>query len=273
MKKFLVLLLVVTMAASFVYAVGQKEEMSSEPMISGAYVPGQTETAYAYTHGGYVGMAKVMTDDNGDLSVMLDETFLPHTLAIVDIEAPEWTENNTTQYLSRGSVGYVAKYVEYNGTVYVGVETGATFSYVEADEAGMPTGGTDLEKAILRNQGTMATYTALAKAGQFKVFTEFGGTPVAITTTSYGAVNKKDAPGYWGGDRATTWMSNMKAIEDFIAENGLQFNEADMVRAAEENAEGLKVWSVADAVSGATNSDFKDYFGMAQHAAGKLKTN
>jgi hypothetical protein len=273
MKKILVLLLMITMAISISSCSGKKDDMSSEPMITGVYVPGQTETAYAYVHGGYVGMAKVTTDDNGDLTVFLDEAFLPHVTAGVELGG-DWTEDNTVTFDSHGPA-YAAKYVEYNGQVYVGVETGSAFSYVEADEAGMPAGNTDLEKAIIKNQSTMAAYFALLASGGFKTYTEFGGKATPVTTTSNGGLFKKTAPGYWGPTetRTRTWMSNMKEIEDFIAENGLQFNESDMIKATEENADGAKVWSVADAVTGATNSDFKDYIGVAQRAAGKLKTN
>lgn len=270
MKRILILLLALTMVSSFIYSGGKKDEVSSEPMVTGAYVPGQTETAYGYTHGGYVGMAKVKTDDNGDLTVSLDEAFLPHVLAQVDVEAAEWSEDNTVVFDSHGPKN-VAKYVEYNGKVYVAVSAGTSLTYVEADEAGMAVGNTDLEMSILRNQGTMAAYYALIASGSFKTFTEFGGDAMVVTTTGSGGLTKKNSPGYWAFGQ--TWIGNITAIEEFIAANGVQFNEADMVRASEENADGLKLWSVADAVSGATNSDFKDYFGLAQHAAGKLKTN
>jgi len=275
MKKIFLLLCIVTFTASFIYGGGQKEEMaaepiSSEPMITGAYVPGQTETAYAYVHGGYVGMAKVKTDANGDLSVELDEAFLPHILAQVDMDAAEWTEENTVVFESHGPK-HVAKYVEYNGKQYIGVSVGSSISYVEADEAGMAAGNIDLEMSIIRNQGTMESYYTLVASGSFKIFTAFGGDAITVTTTGYGGLTKKNSPGYWAFGQ--TWIGNIRAIEDFIAANGVQFNESDMMRAKEENADGLKLWSVADAVSGATNSDFRDYFGLSQHAAGKLKTN
>lgn len=269
MKKILVLLIALS-AFVFISCGGQKEEISTEPAITGAYVPGQTETAYAYVHGGYVGMAKVMTDDNGDLTASLDEAFLPHILAQVDMEAAEWTEDNTVVFDSHGPKS-VAKYVEYKGKTYVGISAGSSLTYVEADENGMAAGNTDLEMSILRNQGTMAAYYALIASGSFKVFTEFGGEAIVITTTGYGGLTKKASPGYWAFGQ--TWIGNITAIEEFIAENGVQFNESDMVRAKEENADGQKLWSVADAVSGATNSDFKDYYALAQHAAGKLITN
>lgn len=273
MKKTIVALLLIA-SVLLVSCGGQKEEMASdEPMITGAYAPGQTETAYGFTHGGYIGMAKVMTDDNGDLSVEIDEAFLPHTLAIVSLEDEKWNEDNTVTYVGRRPTT-VAKYVGYNGKVYVAGLVGQTLIFVEADEEGNPKGGADLETSIYRNQATMAAYYNLVQAGQFSLYTEFGGDAMAVKTTSYGGVTKKNAPDYWGGaDRKTTWMSNIKAIEEFIAENGVQFSESAMKRATEEDAEGLKKWSVADAVTGATNSDFKDYFGLAQHAAGKLKTN
>lgn len=270
MKRLMILVIAITIGFALVSCSAQKEDKSSEMMIAGAYVPGQTEMAYGYTHGGYVGMAKVTVDDMGELMVSLDEAFLPHTLAMVDIEADEWTESNTIEFDSHGPV-YAAKYIEYNGKFYTGVSVGTSVSYVESDDAGMAVGNTDLEKAILRNQGTMAAFYALVPAGQFKIFTDFGAEGMAVTTTSYGGVTKKNSPGYWAFGQ--TWAGNMSAIEEFIASNGVQFSESDMMRAKEEDANGLKLWSVADAVTGATNSDFKDYFGLAQHAAGKLKTN
>jgi hypothetical protein len=173
--------------------------------------------------------------------------------------------------MSRGNENYVAKYVQYNDKVYVGVPTGTTLSYVEADENGNPAGNVDLEKAILRNHDTMRAYYALIGAGKFGVLPRFGGEVIPVTTTSYGGLTKKDAPGYW--DSGQTWIGNIEAMEAFIEENGGQYSLTEMVRASEENADGLKLWSVADTVTAATNSDFKDYFDLVQSALGRLKTN
>lgn len=235
---------------------------------SGGYMAGQISEAYAYVHGGYVGRALVKVADDGSLDVSLDEAYLPHTLGIVDYESDEWTEENTVYYLSRGSEVRVAKYVEYNGDVYVGTTVGTGLSYVAAGETGEPTGGTDLELSIVRNQSTMAAYFAGVQAGSFKVLTEFGGTAMPVTETHYGGVTKKNAPGYW--NTGQTWIGNVTAIEEFAEENGVGYALSDMVRASEEDANGLKFWSVADAVTGATNSDFPDYFGLIQAAAGRL---
>lgn len=266
MKKILFVLLIVTIIAATAFCEGKREE----PATTGAYAPNQTATAYSYIHGGYVGQAVVKTDSNGDITVSLDEAFLPHVLASVDIEAAEWNEDNTVMFDSHGDV-YAAKYIEYNNKVYIGISTGKGLSYVAADETGAAVGNTDLEMMIIRGQASMATFYKVVPAGMFKTFTEFGGTASPVTTTSNGGLTKKDSPGYWAF--GLTWIGNITAIEDFIAENGVQFDLSKATRAKEENAEGLKLWSVADAVTGATNSDFKEYFGLAQYAAGKLTTN
>lgn len=277
MKKILIIMMVFGLIATAIFARGKNEESAPAPaeeneaeteVTGGPYVANQTATAYLYIHGGYVGRAIAKTDGEGYLTVSLDEAFLPHTIAEVDIESEEWNEDNTVLFDSHGDT-YAAKYVEYNGTTYVGVSAGGSITYVEADENGDPVGNTDLEKAILRGQGTMAAYYALAPAGGFKLFTDFGGEAITVTTTSYGGLTKKNAPDYWSFGK--TWIGNISAIEEFIADNGVQFKLSQAKRAEEENADGLKVWSVADVVTGATNSDFKEYLGLAQYAAGKLK--
>jgi hypothetical protein len=244
---------------------------SDEGEVSGPYLPDQRAEAYAYTHGGYVGKAVVAVGADGSLSVDIDEAFLPHTLALVDIEGGDWSEANTVSYMSHGNEYHAAKYVQYNDKVYVGVPTGTIISYVEADENGNPAGNVDLEKAILRNHDTMRAYYALIGAGKFGVLTGFGAEVSPVTTTSYGGVTKKNAPGYWNFGQ--TWIGNIEAMEVFIEENGGQYSLTEMVRATEENSDGLKPWSVADTVTAATNSDFKDYFDLVQSALGRLKTN
>ena len=232
------------------------------------YVSGQTAEAYAYVHGGYVGKASVTVMWDGSCSVYLDEAFLPHTLAIVDYESAEWTDANTAYYVSRGNEVRVAKYVEYDGTVYVGTTVGGSLTYVEAGDSGEAVGGKDLELGILRNQASMAAYFNNAQAGGFKILTGFGRTAMPVTETHYGGVTKKNAPGYWANGR--TWLGNMSAIEVFIFENGADFSNSEMVR-ADADADGYRFWSAADAVSGATSSDFPDYINVAQAAISKLK--
>lgn len=233
------------------------------------YLPGQSAEAYGYTHGGYVGRAAVKVLSNGSLDVEIDEAFLPHTLAIVDMDAAEWNEGNTVYYLTRGNEVRVAKYIEYDGVVYVGTTVGASLTYVEAGDNGTPAGGQDLELLIIRSQDTMAAYYENIQSGRFKVFTKFRGPAKPVTATSYGGVTKAGSPGYWNFGQ--TWQGNIDAIEEFIEQYGSAYRRTEITQASEANTDGLKPWMVADAVSGATNADFKDYFGLAQAAIAQLK--
>lgn len=244
---------------------------TSGPQASGPeFAANQTTEAYIYIHGGYVGQAIARTNAQGEVSVELDEAFLPHTLAAVDFQEDRWTEGNTVFYVVRGNRNYLARYVEYNGTTYVGTTVGTSVTYVQADDEGNPAGGQDLELLILRDQDSMAAYFDRIQNGGFGIMTEFGGSVEPVTTTSYGQVTKRGSS-YW--TFGIGWQGNIDAIEAFIDENGWNFRVADMTRAEVEASDGNRYWSVADAVTGATLSDFPDYFVNAQMALAQLERN
>jgi hypothetical protein len=226
------------------------------------FAPNQTAEAYAYTHGGYVGQAIASTNADGELEVTLDEAFLPHSLAIVDIEADEWTDANTATYVIRGNTVHVARYISYDGTNYTGTTVGSALVYVASDDDGNATGNTVLEKMILRNEANMAAWYDNIADGGFAIFTEFGGEAMPVTTTRYGSLTKRNSS-YW--DRGLGWSGNIEAIEDAAEEHGVSFTLDDMVRDSESNE-----WSLADATTGATASDFKDYFSLIQLAVARL---
>ncbi|MFW5694883.1 MAG: hypothetical protein ACOCYB_06925 [Alkalispirochaeta sp.] len=226
------------------------------------YAPGQEVEAYAYVHGGYVGQAVVTTDDEGAISATIDEAFLPHTLALVDLEDDEWNEDNTVSYVVRGDEVFVAKYVAYDGTDYVGTTVGTALVYVEADEDGNPAGGTVLEKMIIRNEANMKAYFEGVQDGAFATYTEFGGDAEPVTTTSYGSVTKRGSS-YW--DFGIGWEGNVDAIADAAAQYGTGYALDDL----SQNSDGE--WEVADATTAATASDFPDYFALIQLAAARLE--
>ncbi len=226
------------------------------------FAPGQSVEAYAYVHGGYVGQAVVTTDADGAFEVTVDEAFLPHSLAIVDLESADWNENNTVSYVVRGDTVYVARHIAYAGTNYVGTTVGTTLVYVEADEAGNPAGNTALEMMIIRNEGNMAAWFANAAAGEFEIFTEFGGTPIPVTTTPYGGVTKRGSE-YW--NFGIGWHGNIDAIGDAAEQYGVAFTVDEMTRGGDNQ------WRLADATTAATAVDFRDYFGLIQRAVARLE--
>ncbi|MFO8042030.1 MAG: hypothetical protein R6U25_02405, partial [Alkalispirochaeta sp.] len=214
------------------------------------YAPGQEVEAYSYVHGGYVGQAVVTTDDEGAMSATLDEAFLPHTLALVDLEDDAWSEDNTVSYVVRGDEVFVAKYVSYDGTDYVGTTVGTALMYVEADEDGEPAGGTGLEMMIIRNEENMKAYFEGIQDGAFATYTEFGGDAEPVTTTSYGSVTKRGSS-YW--DFGIGWEGNVDAVAEAAAQHGVGYSLDELTQNDGE-------WEVADATTSATLSDFKDYF-------------
>lgn len=226
------------------------------------FAPGQSVEAYAYVHGGYVGQAVVTTNTDGAFEVTVDEAFLPHSLAIVDIESAEWNEDNTVSYVVRGDTVYVARNIAYAGTNYVGTTVGTSLVYVEADEAGNPAGNTALEMMIIRNETNMAAWFDNAVAGEFQIYTEFGGTPMPVTTTAYGGVTKRGSE-YW--NFGIGWEGNLDAIGDAAEQYGVAFSVDDMTRGGDNQ------WRLADATTGATAVDFRDYFGLIQRAVARLE--
>ena len=234
----------------------------NEPVAPTGFAPGQTAEAYAYVHGGYVGQAVVTTDDEGSIDVTLDEAFLPHTLAAVDMESDDWNEENTVFYIQRDNEVRVAKWISYNDTNYTGVTVGTALAYVESDENGNPTGNTILEKSILRNEDTMKTWWESIAEGEFMVYREFGGSGSAVTTTRYNGLYKRGSD-YWP-ERGLGWQGNMDAIVEAAETMGVGFTLDEMVR-------GDDGWELADAGTGATASDFKDYFSLVQLAVSRLE--
>lgn len=227
------------------------------------FAPGQTTEAYAYVHGGYVGKATVTTDDEGSIDATLDEAFLPHTLAVVDMESDEWNEDNTAFYVSHGRESRVAKWISYDGTNYTGVTVGTAVVYVESDEEGNPAGGATLEKSIIRNEANMAAYWDGIGNGAFQVYTEFGGSGSTVSTTSYGSLYKRGSS-YWA-DRGKTWEGNMEAIQEAAEQYGVGYALDEMTQNNDNE------WQLADATTGATASDFRDYFSMIQLAVARLE--
>ena len=262
MRTTLLFILVGVLALVTLTSCGNGDEAAATT----GYAPDQSVEAYAYVHGGYVGQAVVTTDAEGDIDVTIDEAFLPHTLAHVDIESDEWNEDNTVTYTVRGEVNYVARWISYDGTNFVGNTVGTSLVYVPADDSGNPATDVNqniLEKTIIRNETNMESWFNSITDGSFEVYTEFGGDPMTVTETTYGGLTKRNSE-YW--NFGLGWEGNMEEIQTAAEEYGVGYSLDDLARDSEEGT-----WSVADATTGATASDFPDYFALIQQAVARLE--
>lgn len=235
----------------------------------------QTVEAYGFVHGGYVGQVVVVVTD-GVVDVEFNEAFLPHSLAEVMLSIPEettvWNDTNT---LTIGSKSY-ALFVSLDGDVFKALETEAgLLVYSAVDETGaLKTGSRDnknLELNILKNDATMKAYYTALSGGTFKLLKTFDdASPVVVSENQF----KEGNPNYWqaGGDKLG-WQANIDAIELFLETNGAAFDTLDFTK-VDTTINGVEdsYWQVADTVAGATNSDFQDYFQLAQAAFGQLVT-
>ena len=263
MRTSTILILVAALAAVALVGCGN----GNDTAVAEGYAPNQTVEAYDYVHNGYVGQAVVTTDGEGNIDVTLDEAFMPHTLAHADIESDEWTEDNTVTYTVRGEVNHVARWVSYDGTDYVGRTVGTSLVYVPADDSGNPATDVNqdlLEKnSIIRNESTLAAWFNGILDGAFAVYTEWGGDPMTITESPYGGLTKRDSE-YW--NFGIGWQGNIDEIEAAAEEHGVGYSLDELTRDPDDNT-----WSVADATTGATASDFQEYFALIQLAVARLE--
>lgn len=235
----------------------------------------QTVEAYGYTHSGYVGQVVIVVTD-GVVDVEINEAFLPHTLAAVTLsttEAPTvWDETNT---LTIGTSSF-ALYIMYNGDVFKALATEAgLLVYSIVDETGaLKTGRRDiknLEMSIIKDDSTMKAYYDALNGGEFKLLKSFGDTsPIVVDEYQF----KDGNPNYWqaGGDKLG-WQANIDALEAFLEEFGAAYDTLEFTQVtATVNGVEDSYWQVVDSIAGATNSDFPDYFQLAQAAFGQLKT-
>lgn len=235
----------------------------------------QTVEAYGYTHGGYVGKVTIVVTD-GELDVEIDEAFLPHTLAKVTLSTTEvptdWNETNT---LTIGSSSY-ALYIMYNDGLYKALQTEAGYLiYSAVDTNGdLKTGRWDvknLEMSIIKHDANMKAYYDALENGGLKLLKALDDTtPVVVSEGQF----KDGNANYWQPSEGRLgWQANIDALEAFLEENGAAYDTLDF-ETVTTTVDGVEddYWQVVDMIAGATNSDFPDYFQLAQAAFGQLET-
>lgn len=222
-----------------------------------------TATSYGLVHGHYVGVAHVTKDGGLVTAVELEEYYLPYNWAKVNAALAE--DENVVKVVatSRGNVvtTYYAKYLtvgEHLFTIEVSGEEGAqTYVYSAPGIADIETWVQTeanakyyVEQVIL---GNVYSATATGARANFQIIDSSASKGWTKSTTGYWTV---DAPRLgWSGNVAAT-------IEAVI---GTNMPDATLTRASEAAA-GEQFWSIGDVVTGATWSDFPDYYNLIRAA-------
>jgi hypothetical protein len=250
MKKLIALLFVAFLALGLVACA------EDEPSYEYGYGVG-----YGLVHGHYVGVAKVVLDkDDKVVNVQFEEYYLPYNVgqvAYTPVEGVDQPDDVLTVVGSRG-ISYFGKYVSVNGVLFTGAVTGESGAQSIVYSAA---GITNIETWVETEANAMAYVEAveaglvfIANANGTKSAYEFGNASVKRGWT-------KSATAYWANAASYPlgWGGNMAAIAEAMVGTKLDAVEADLVK------DGT-TWKIGTIVTGATLSDFVDYYLLAQRA-------
>jgi len=225
--------------------------------------------AYGITHSDYIGVATVKVENDVVSDASFEEYYLPNTWAKVKtLEVSEVPED----VIVDGTTWY-GKYLVIGSKRFVGalrteplVLDGKTYSKqtVRYSSEGI----NDLFVWLYESEENRKWYVnELEKGNAYVATSDYSkaGYETAGMTTSEGKLGfKKSITGYWQGDNYPLgWKGNMAAIVEVIKGTKVDVS-LDDIKKNENNK-----WVVGNVVSGATLTDFKDYYKLAKEAYNK----
>jgi len=227
--------------------------------------------AYGVVHGYYVGVAEItIGKDDKVVSAKMEEYYLPYNIGQIHVVESGIDTNDLPADVvavagARGT-NYYAKYVSVNGTLYTIEVTGEAGSQSFKYKNGSVdvTDWADANAKVYVD-GLIAGNVFRANADGTKSAYPAGNASVRIGIA-------KSATAYW--TNAATWPlgwgGNMKAMADAIVGTTLSVDADDLTVT---DVSGKNYWTVGDLVTGATLSDFTDYYVLYQAAYANAKAN
>lgn len=251
--------------------------VSSSSSVAQVEQYGKALTAYGVVHKEYVGEALVVVKGSEILHVKIDEAFLPHDFARLTADSAAANAALAVEIIGANDAKlYYAKYVSVDGKLYTAAQLSAdertstaTARYVKYTASDVP----NLFVNVKTEANAKAYYEAF-KAGKVYVANADGSknTTLALNTPYY--MELKSVGKYWPAAvpsvNATTgavsinigWRGNLAILEAAMEEIG--FGTTPTRDTA--NANKIKF---GDVVTGATATDYLDYFNLAKAAYNK----
>ncbi|HEY8443516.1 MAG TPA: hypothetical protein VIL24_01805, partial [Clostridia bacterium] len=219
-------------------------------------------TALGIVHDHYLGVAEITVKKDGSVvDFNFDEVFLPYNWAkkVPQGENSSFTHYWTVDGVEKDYARYIRidnKYFEAtassdpNVTYPIWKEINGSINDLEAELG---------EKADLRQW-----YYNAVKAGKVAIVksTDNGFEDEKDPAkNSYGSMFKSTSS-YWPeGGRGKGWKANIQAIENYVKEHGVDFQEGDLDQDKDTN-----IWYIGDVETGATLKDFKQYMNLVKVA-------
>lgn len=229
---------------------------SSEPLL-------ESGTGYGLTHGHYVGVATVETSDGLVTEITLDEYFLPYNWAkVVVADVNAIPEDVLTVVGTRGT-SYYAEFIKIGDKLFTGAVEGASGSQhilYSADDV------EDIELWVETEENAL-WYVEQIEAEAFYLADAAGeeSTLVRGDATSNVAMTKSES-GYWSGENYPLgWAGNIDAIKEAFIGTRLDFTIESTDKTSATETEPA-YWIVGGETTGATLTDFLDYYQLLQRA-------
>jgi len=213
---------------------------------------------YAHVHGHYVGVVNIEVDEDGVIeSIWLDEYYLPYHWARVS--ADHAGNDDVLEVTMRGNTVYFAKYIKIGDKLFTGAPS-ASGSYVEYTADGI-----DDFYAWIDIEENANWYVNRVQAEEFYLANEDGSeSDYERVEANSNAGMTKSSTDYWRRDDALGWDGNVEeTIAAFVG--AVLPQDPTLTRDSESG-----LWSVNDAETGATWSDFPDYFEVIKRAYNRV---
>jgi hypothetical protein len=218
---------------------------------------------YGLTHGHYVGVVELTTENDTITTISFDEYYLPYNWAKVSAEQRnQYPDDTVTRTWKRSPaaansvIDHYAKYVTIGDKLFtasiLGESPNETIVYSSTN---IP----DFETWVATELNAI-WYVEQVEADAFFLATSTGiehPNLVRVDANSNVAMTKS-ASGYWSSGLG--WAGNMDALETLLIGTKLTLDPIDF----EINEDGY--WASGDVVTGATLTDFADYIAVALRA-------
>jgi hypothetical protein len=235
---------------------------SSSPSVSNLIEVG---TGYGLTHDHYVGMAIVETLNGVVTDITLDEYYLPYNwgkVALTDFQA---YPDDVISVVGSRSTSYYSKYVMIGDKLFTATSVvSGTASIVNYEATGIP----NLD-AWIATEANAIWYVEQVEDEAFFLATSTGiEHPNLVRTDALSNSGMtKSTTAYWVQSVTVIrgWTGNMQAIIDAFIGTRLDFTITSTDKTVATDTEP-SYWIVDGETTGATLTDFLDYYALLQRA-------